>query len=168
MNTIDIVKCPIYKDGGILLGYDLGILIDGKAVCTDQFDPIEFITATNKRQKVFIFTCSCGDSGCANIFNGIHQKIRLHTVEWRNMDTVYYTSQRFYSFNKNEFKAAQAKCVRLMYEIINDNEEIQKELIIASGDEYYYPHVFLKIFSESEFLHAIKRRQEWNTRYHLL
>lgn len=51
------------------------------------------------------FTCSCGDSGCAGIWDGIHMKVRGHTVEWRiKKDAGYdFLPKLFFSFDKSEY-----------------------------------------------------------------
>lgn len=170
MNKIDIVKKPVYIKG-ILYGYDLDLLVDGVAPTTNSFDPIEFICASFKLQRTYIFTCSCGNPGCADIHYGINLKQRSRTVEWRDMDSPINMTQRFYSFHKNEYKAAQAKCMGLMYEIIKENEAIRKEALMAGDlDDYFGWNgpTFCELYSESELLSAIKYRQEWIAKYHLL
>lgn len=173
MNKIDVVKTPVYSDG-VLYGYDLDILVDGEIPSTDVFDPIEFLAATFKRQKTFMFTCSCGVPGCSNIFKGIHVKYRGHTVEWRDMDSPYTMSQRFYSFDKNEYKATQAKCMGLMFEIIRENDEIKKEILLGDDgtNEYFEMQIsrytFCDYRSDSDLIAAIKYRQEWLEDYCLL
>ncbi|WAX21618.1 hypothetical protein [Stenotrophomonas phage RAS14] len=170
MNKIDIVKKPVYIDG-ILYGYDLDLLVDGEVPSNDVFDPIEFIASTYKIQRAYFFTCSCGNSGCAGIHEGIHVKQRTRTIEWRDLDTPINMKKRYYSFDKNEYKSAQALCMGLMYEIIHENEAIRKEVLI-DGDPLerfgWHAPTFCEIYSESELLSALKYRQEWIENYHLL
>ena len=170
MNKIEIVKAPVYING-VLFGYDLDILIDGVNPSSNVFDPIEFIASTFKLQKSYMFTCSCGIPGCAGVHRGIHIKQRRHTIEWRNLDTPVRTSQRFYSFDKNEYKAAQAKCMGLMYEIVRENEAIRKEVLMAGDPDEYFGWngpTFCEIYSDSQLLSAIKYRQKWIEDYCLL
>jgi len=51
------------------------------------------------------FTCSCGVSGCAGIWDGVHMKVRKNTVEWRvGKDMGYdFLPKRFFSFSKIEY-----------------------------------------------------------------
>lgn len=51
------------------------------------------------------FTCSCGVSGCAGIWDGIHMKVRGHTVEWRIKKNAGYNflPKLFFSFDKSEY-----------------------------------------------------------------
>lgn len=53
-----------------------------------------------------IFTCSCGNAGCANIWDGVTVKNRRHTVEWRiPKDSDYlFLDKRFYSFSKIQYE----------------------------------------------------------------
>ena len=52
------------------------------------------------------FTCSCGNAGCASIWNGIFSKHRKYTVEYRikdKRDGYNFLPKSFYSFNKQEY-----------------------------------------------------------------
>jgi hypothetical protein len=54
------------------------------------------------------FTCSCGVSGCAGIWDGVHMKVRKKTVEWRVYKGMGYDflPKRFFSFNKQQYFSA--------------------------------------------------------------
>ena len=52
------------------------------------------------------FTCSCGNAGCASIWNGIFSKHRKYTVEYRikdKRDGYSFLPKSFYSFDKQEY-----------------------------------------------------------------
>ena len=53
------------------------------------------------------FTCSCGNAGCARIWNGIFSKHRKYTVEYRIKDKEFngysFLPKSFYSFDKQEY-----------------------------------------------------------------
>lgn len=64
-------------------------------------------------------TCSCGDHGCAGIFEPVSCKVRKHTVEWRIPPCRGYDelSGKFLSFDRklyelavSEFLAAPETC----------------------------------------------------------
>lgn len=54
------------------------------------------------------FSCSCGEAGCAGIWDGIYPKVRKHTVEWRvKSDKDGYVrlfDKRFYQFSRLEYE----------------------------------------------------------------
>ena len=62
------------------------------------------------------FTCSCGVSGCAGIWDGVHMKVRKHSVEWRvGKDMGYrFLPKRFFSFNKQQYFNAIAELGEMM------------------------------------------------------
>ena len=53
------------------------------------------------------FTCSCGNAGCASIWNGIFSKHRKYTVEYRiknkELNGYSFLPKSFYSFDKQEY-----------------------------------------------------------------
>lgn len=65
------------------------------------------------------FTCSCGVAGCAGIWDGVHLKVRGHSVEWRVKKGMgyHFLPKRFYSFSKEQY-----------FEAINELEQKMKEL----------------------------------------
>ena len=62
------------------------------------------------------FTCSCGVSGCAGIWDGIHMKVRKYSVEWRvGKDMGYsFLPKMFFSFSKRQYFNAIAELEGLM------------------------------------------------------
>ena len=54
------------------------------------------------------FTCSCGVSGCASIWQGVFQKVRKHTVEWRIFDKdkngYHFLDKSFYRFERENYE----------------------------------------------------------------
>ncbi|AGH32116.1 hypothetical protein VPHG_00049 [Vibrio phage 11895-B1] len=53
------------------------------------------------------FTCSCGVSGCAGIWDGIYQKVRGWTIEWRIIDKdkngYHFLDKSYYNFHKMQY-----------------------------------------------------------------
>lgn len=58
-----------------------------------------------KESNFYPFTCSCGEPGCAGIWNGVRVKNRRKTVEWRTSKEDGYTflDKQFYSFDKAQY-----------------------------------------------------------------
>lgn len=176
MNKIDFNKNEVYTDGK-LTGIYLGMTIDGSEPTSSYFDPVEFVAATvgiSRCINTFFFTCSCGVAGCAGIFHGIHVKYRRHTVEWRDKDKPRNLKQRYYVFDKNEYRAAIAKCTTLMFEIAKEQDAIHKELIASNDDIEEYYHRYdgsvgnVPGTSESMILSSIQYRQNWLRNHCLL
>ena len=52
------------------------------------------------------FSCTCGASGCAGIWDGVYVKARKHSVEWRlRKNTGYedFMPKRFFSFSREQY-----------------------------------------------------------------
>lgn len=73
-----------------------------------------------------VFTCSCGISGCAGIWDGIHTKHRKRTVEWRIPKDMGYTflDKSFYSFSVENYESEIAKVWKWLCE---HKDEVLKE-----------------------------------------
>lgn len=54
------------------------------------------------------FSCSCGNAGCAGIWDGIYVKERGHSVEWRAKYKNGYSFlvKSFFNFEKEQYKLA--------------------------------------------------------------
>lgn len=112
------------------------IHIDGKEV--DSYVDIYslFFDVKKWRQKsevsnadysVFMpFSCSCGEAGCAGIWDGIYLKIRKHTVEWRvKSDKDGYgrlLDKRFYQFSRLDYELELKSAWKKLNEIALDPE----------------------------------------------
>lgn len=94
------------------------------------------------------FSCSCGDSGCAGIWDGIHVKSRKRTVEWRAKKSNGYSflDKPFYSFERAEYLLA-------LKELYKSIEVITKEY----GDSFILDAGYSEnsMTSGSEFLEYI-------------
>lgn len=76
------------------------------------------------------FTCSCGESGCAGIWDGIYVKERGYSVEWRakREDGYGFLPKTFFNFEKSQYKQA-------FKALLSDIELISKEfdLVVDPG-----------------------------------
>ena len=83
--------------------------LNGKKV-DYTFDNTAFLRSC-KSSEQFMFVCSCGDAGCAGIWNGIGVKVRRYTVEWRIPEHSNYTflTKKFYSFDRIAYEATRKK-----------------------------------------------------------
>lgn len=95
--TINGIKLPPIYDFGILFSYKQKLTLSD------------------------IFTCSCGNSGCAGWFYGASIKNRKHTTEWRILDDKEqrdnFEIKRFYSFTRENYDAVCLKLIKLIVEI---------------------------------------------------
>lgn len=89
------------------------------------------------RSSFYLFTCSCGEAGCAGIFNGILVKVRKNTVEWRINDekTIEILGKKFFSFPRKEYEEAT---VGIAKRLLESEKKVGRKLIIECdnhGDE---------------------------------
>lgn len=76
------------------------------------------------------FTCSCGESGCAGIWDGIYVRERGYSIEWRakREDGYGFLLKTFFNFEKSQYK-------RAFMELLSDIERLSKEfdLVVDPG-----------------------------------
>lgn len=65
------------------------------------------------------FTCSCGESGCAGIHDGIYQKIRKWTIEWRILQKdnsgYYFLDKSYYNFHRKSYESEVIKAWKWLH-----------------------------------------------------
>ncbi len=68
-------------------------------------DYITELRNSHEYSLFYPFTCSCGIAGCAGIWDGIHLKLRKHTVEWRVGKNMGYDflGKRYFQFDRTEY-----------------------------------------------------------------
>lgn len=67
--------------------YDKIVLILNGEDVPGTFCPISFIGTLEFKETTFdLLTCTCGDSGCAGIFEGTKTKNDGHVVHWEDID----------------------------------------------------------------------------------
>jgi len=96
----------------------------------------------NKHSLFEPFSCSCGASGCAGIWNGILTKHRKHTVEWRaEKEDGYKFIKRFYSFDKNQYYSEVKKAWNTLVDMFDRGVVVeyhgQDELLYNRYKNYY-------------------------------
>lgn len=52
-------------------------------------DAVEVLAEPEKSEERFFYTCSCGQPGCASLFEGIHVNVAAHTVRMRFPSNTY-------------------------------------------------------------------------------
>lgn len=66
------------------------------------------------------FTCDCGVSGCAGIWDGIYQKVRGWTVEWKIIDKekngYSFLDKSYYNFHKMEYNHEVVKAWKWLHD----------------------------------------------------
>jgi hypothetical protein len=90
------------------------------------------------------FSCSCGNSGCASIWDGIDSKHRKNTVEWRIPKGCGYQflDKSFYQFSTLQYEQEILK----VWKWVNAHREAEHEcnflgenLDYWNSDEYFIP-----------------------------
>lgn len=88
---------------------------------------VEVKDSLSVQSNFYPFTCSCGVAGCNGIWEGVYQKTRKHTVEWRIKDKdnngYKFLDKSFYRFNKYQFYREMYK----VYKFIMENPQIEIE-----------------------------------------
>lgn len=84
------------------------------------------------------FSCSCGQAGCAGIWDGIYVKNRKHSIEWRakKQDGYKFLDKTFYSFSKEQYLFALRqlhKNILFLTEVLGDKFVIDTGY--SEGDE---------------------------------
>lgn len=97
------------------------------------------------------FTCSCGVSGCAGIWDGIYIKERGYSIEWRakREDGYGFLPKTFFNFEKSQYKHAFKT---LLWEI----EELCQEfdLVVDPG------HCEEQLVTGCDFLKYVKENSK--------
>lgn len=78
------------------------------------------------RWSVFYpWSCSCGDAGCAGLWEGIYVKVRKYSVEWRiEKNTGYdFLPKRFYSFQRTQYEKGLEDLKEKLYNLVYQYED---------------------------------------------
>ena len=110
---------------------EIEIIGKWKGRCSSSFEP---------------FTCSCGVSGCAGIWEGVYQKTRKWTTEWRIDDKDHngynFLDKSYYQFHRKSYEQEIVKAWKWLY----DNQEL-----IISDDG----------FDDETVGDILKRMEDW-------
>lgn len=110
---------------------EIEIIGKWKGRCSSSFEP---------------FTCSCGVSGCAGIWEGVYQKTRKWTTEWRIDDKDHngynFLDKSYYQFHRKSYEQEIVKAWKWLY----DNQEL-----IISDDG----------FDDETVGDVLKRMEDW-------
>lgn len=79
------------------------------------------------------FSCSCGVAGCAGIWDGIHVKMRKHSVEWRakERDGYKFLGKQFFSFDRKQY----VKAIKSFFNWLKTESDWDYKLCVDLG--YY-------------------------------
>lgn len=132
----------------------LVLLVNGIEV-HQHFDPIEFQIKPARIFTAYVFTCSCGEAGCAGWFEGIKIKYKKNTVVWKVLDEdkskLVYPHKELY-FDRKEYEAVQKKVIELCHQHIESRPKYDP-------DEYY--HSQIPGNTPEEFNEILARRIGW-------
>lgn len=100
---------------------DIGVLIDGEPFGRDFVsDVFAFAKSCQSAGEMDLFTCGCGISMCAGIYEGIRVSHTESTVEWQcpdpladdqESDAEYPTAWRRFSFDPDRYAEAVEGCL---------------------------------------------------------
>lgn len=159
MSSFDSISVALvmYPSEDGVLHEDISLVLNGEKV-SGTFDPYTLSeTLLLERSEAEILTCSCGNAGCAGIFDGTAVKRRRYTVEWRDMDCGL--PKKFYKFKRAEYEAAAAEAIQLMRGIVT-----RREINPTIEQDYYYAGP-LSYTTVREFEKSLERSSEWFVKY---
>ena len=80
------------------------------------------------------FTCSCGVSGCASIWDGVHVKWRKNSVEWRIKDKhdgyEKILDKMFYSFDRKQYEQEVLTAYRTLCKLVENNPKNESAWVV--------------------------------------
>ena len=130
LDTIDVQFRYDEEDG------EHAILVLNGVELRQAFDVFNFVASCGlPHVTVEILTCSCGNAGCAGIFEGTEVKTRRYTVEWRDIDSGL--PKRFYAFNRVMYDTVAIKTVERMQALAEERENLESEEYDFSGQLDY-------------------------------
>lgn len=148
MDTIDVEIREIIENRPIIC-----LILNGEYVAS-TFNVYKFIVSHLYKRGTFeILTCTCGEAGCAGIFEGTKIKNRKHTVEWRDIDCGL--PKRFYSFDRRQYLSTIDKAIQLIYDVAKYKQDM------GMTDHEYYDAILNDLTVEDA-----ERRINWIYEYH--
>lgn len=104
---------------------------------------LEYIPITKSwhynQSRFYPFTCSCGNAGCASIWNGIHTKWRKYSVEYRIKDKrdgyENILDKMFYSFDRKQYEKEVLTVWGTLCKLVEHNPENESEWIVRQIKE---------------------------------
>lgn len=145
MDTIDIQKDE--NEGGEYIT----LVLNGEPV-NGTFDCWGFVLATEfKLNRFEVMTCSCGNAGCAGIWEGTNIKYRRRSVEWRDIDCRL--PKRFYGFDRIAYGNVVLKTYYMMEDIVR-----KREADGVDSDEMYG---ILSSCTMADFRYSWERSKKW-------
>ena len=117
--AFDVMKRGPDKHGSVWI--DIGVRIDG-----EPFGPVfvadvfAFAKSCQSAGEMDLFTCGCGISMCAGIYEGIRVTHSESSIEWRcpdpladveDSDAEYPTAWRHFSFDPELYAEAVEECI---------------------------------------------------------
>lgn len=140
-HEVESTKLPILVKVGLILNnkeyspqdYDMDIysLLFKNLNSKTWYDLID--NTVSDASDFYPFSCSCGEPGCAGIWNGIRIKPRKHTIEWRAslQDGYKFLDKHFFSFDRQQY---QKELVSLSQKIYDLEQMLGRKVFI----DYHY------------------------------
>lgn len=109
-------------------------------------------------------SCSCGSAGCNGFHDGIYQKNKKYSVEWR-VDPKYYANhlpKRYYSFWINNYRKSVLGCWWWLVETLSNSKEYNSEALerlqeIVEIMKDWHPKQYAQLMaSRKEYEHYLR------------
>ena len=95
------LKLEIKRHSGYKETATMRLLIDGEKPTKRTICPLDLLCSTWQSDELYIFTCSCGESGCAGINRGI--KV-VHDGPYTLWKAYYARGRKVFVFDREQYK----------------------------------------------------------------
>lgn len=168
LSHIDVLECKFEDADKVLPGmidedntyYDnfhgISFWVNGERL--PPIEPSYFILTRPKITNMELFTCSCGNAGCAGWWCGQKIKTRKNTVEWTVLDNADKRARekvkRFYRFSRENYDAVVEKVLNRILEL-----DAMKPDFTVEEDLIHWQH-FLNWHRDSTLFEKIKAKRQ--------
>jgi hypothetical protein len=111
-------------------GLEPELVVDGRVLTAFEYGPVDLSQLDQSLRgdgTYFVWTCECGDPGCAGYFEGVEVRHRDGCVDWKSCQTRY-------SFYADELRQAMADAVSECRRMLAENPKL--ELLPAQNREF--------------------------------
>jgi hypothetical protein len=153
--TLEVISCDL--DIGIeVKKYDIRVVLNGNVLNHTNFNGEKAIAAIYHEFAQFdLFTCGCGEPGCAGFFMPVTQNKSATTVKW------VFPNDNSYKVEKLEYKFDRTDFEKQFESIVNTIVSLEKEdkfLLSCVNNNTSYDEVELV----SDLAGAFEKGLKWN------
>lgn len=171
INLIPAIASYECEEEGTVEHFDLTCVINGEpinfftdlaAFVLNNFNNLVTYEGGYTYSRFEPFTCSCGEGGCAGIWDGIYMKRRKHTVDWRvpgEEQGYKFMPKMFFRFDKDKY---DAECLKL-WKFINEHRHLKEgstqEDTLGSLLDFWASSTRQSIIKEMEHIKSLEANE---------